>query len=215
MARLFSASPPRSSLSHHLDQPPRGLPPDRSGRSWRDRGRPRDSLRHRPAPVPDRGSRRRVSRQALFLLLNRRQYRLQPASISLRGEPRCAASSSAVRLCRRHPARPRSRPRGEGIHTAVVAKHQLPAGSMRHPDVAKALVRPRTGQEAKAIAGDRGIDAILDNIGPGNGVDNLGLLRPEGGLACIAGIPNLSVVTDLPYSISIHDIGLGEFWPTG
>jgi len=40
-------------------------------------------------------------------------------------------------------------------------------------------------------------------------VDNLGLLGPEGGLACIAGIPDLSVVPDLPYSISIHDIGLG------
>jgi hypothetical protein len=38
---------------------------------------------------------------------------------------------------------------------------------------------------------------------------NLGLLGPEGGLACIAGIPDLSVVPDLPYSISIHDIGLG------
>jgi NADPH:quinone reductase len=50
---------------------------------------------------------------------------------------------------------------------------------------------------------------IIDNIGPGNGVDNLGLLGPEGGLACIAGIPDLSVVPDLPYSISIHDIGLG------
>jgi NADPH2:quinone reductase len=64
-------------------------------------------------------------------------------------------------------------------------------------------------QRAKAIAGDRGIDAIIDNIGPGNGVNNLGLLGPEGGLACIAGIPDLSAVPDLPYSISIHDIGLG------
>jgi NADPH2:quinone reductase len=64
-------------------------------------------------------------------------------------------------------------------------------------------------QRAKTIAGDRGIDAIIDNIGPGNGVDNLGLLGPEGGLACIAGVPDLSVVPDLPYSISIHDIGLG------
>ena len=64
-------------------------------------------------------------------------------------------------------------------------------------------------QRAKAIAGDRGIDAVVDSIGPSNGVDNLGLLGPEGGLACIAGIPDLSVVPDLPYSISIHDIGLG------
>ena len=64
-------------------------------------------------------------------------------------------------------------------------------------------------QRAKAIAGDRGIDAIIDNIGPSNGVDNLSLLGPEGGLACIAGIPDLSVVPDLPYCISIHDIGLG------
>ena len=64
-------------------------------------------------------------------------------------------------------------------------------------------------QRAKAIAGNRGIDAAVDCIGPSNRVDNLGLLGPEGGLACIAGIPDLSVVADLPYSISIHDIGLG------
>lgn len=64
-------------------------------------------------------------------------------------------------------------------------------------------------QRAKAIAGNRGIDAVVDCIGPSNRVDNLGLLGPEGGLACIAGIPDLSVVADLPYSISIHDIGLG------
>jgi hypothetical protein len=64
-------------------------------------------------------------------------------------------------------------------------------------------------QRAKAIAGDRGIDAVVDCIGPSNRVDNLGLLGPEGGLACIAGIPDLPVVPDLPYSISIHDIGLG------
>jgi len=51
-------------------------------------------------------------------------------------------------------------------------------------------------QRAKAIAGDRGIDAIVGTIGPSNGVDNLGLLGPEGGLACIAGIPDLSVVPD-------------------
>ena len=64
-------------------------------------------------------------------------------------------------------------------------------------------------QRAKAIVGNRGIDAVVDCIGPSNRVDNLGLLGPEGGLACIAGIPDLSVVADLPYSISIHDIGLG------
>lgn len=64
-------------------------------------------------------------------------------------------------------------------------------------------------RRAKAIAGDRGIDTIIDDIGPSNGVDNLGLLGPEGGLACIAGIPDLSVLPDLAYSISIHDIGLG------
>ena len=40
----------------------------------------------------------------------------------------------------------------------------------------------------------------------------LGPLGPEGGLACIAGIPDSSIVPDLPYSISIHDIGWEAFW---
>ena len=76
--------------------------------------------------------------------------------------------------------------------------------SIPRPGVDEALVRV-----CATSLNPRGIDAIIDNIGPGNGVDNLGLLGPEGGLACIAGIPDLSVVPDLPYSISIHDIGLG------
>ena len=48
-----------------------------------------------------------------------------------------------------------------------------------------------------------GVDVagVIETLGEG--------LGPEGGLACIAGIPDLTVVPDLPYSISIHDIGLG------
>ncbi|HET9377167.1 MAG TPA: zinc-binding dehydrogenase [Chthoniobacterales bacterium] len=64
-------------------------------------------------------------------------------------------------------------------------------------------------QRARDIAGPRLFDAIIDTIGPKNGVDNLRLLGPEGGAAFIAGLPDLSGVDDLPYSIAIHDIGLG------
>ena len=64
-----------------------------------------------------------------------------------------------------------------------------------------------------AIAGDRGIDAIIDNIGPSNGVDNLGLLGPEGGLACIAGIrifPSyLIFLIPSQFTISVWE----ELWP--
>ena len=62
---------------------------------------------------------------------------------------------------------------------------------------------------AREIAGPRLFDGIIDTIGPKNSVDNLGLLAPEGGVAFIAGIPDLSGIDDLPYSIAIHDIGLG------
>ena len=64
-------------------------------------------------------------------------------------------------------------------------------------------------KRAQEIAGPRLFDAIIDTIGPKNGVDNLRLLAPEGGVAFIAGIPDLSPVADLPFSIAIHDIGLG------
>jgi NADPH:quinone reductase len=64
-------------------------------------------------------------------------------------------------------------------------------------------------ERARAIAGPRLFDAIIDTIGPKNGVDNLRLLAPEGGVAFIAGLPDLSRLDDLPYSIAIHDIGLG------
>lgn len=62
---------------------------------------------------------------------------------------------------------------------------------------------------AQEFAGPRLFDRIVDTIGPKNGVDNLRLLAPEGGIAFIAGIPDLSGIDDLPYSIAIHDIGLG------
>jgi NADPH:quinone reductase-like Zn-dependent oxidoreductase len=64
-------------------------------------------------------------------------------------------------------------------------------------------------ERAREIAGPRLFDAIIDTIGPKNGVDNLRLLAPEGGVAFIAGLPDLSSVDDLPYSVAIHDIGLG------
>jgi NADPH:quinone reductase len=62
---------------------------------------------------------------------------------------------------------------------------------------------------AREFAGPRLFDRIVDTIGPKNGVDNLRLLAPEGGVAFIAGIPDLSGIDDVPYSIAIHDIGLG------
>src|SRR6516165_9394363 len=64
-------------------------------------------------------------------------------------------------------------------------------------------------ERARQIAGPRLFDAIIDTIGPRNGVDNLRLLAPEGGAAFIAGIPDLSRIDELPYSVAIHDIGLG------
>src|SRR5258708_10269792 len=64
-------------------------------------------------------------------------------------------------------------------------------------------------ERAREIAGPRLFDAIIDTIGPKNGVDNLRLLGPEGGVAFIAGLPDLSRIDELPYSVAIHDIGLG------
>ena len=64
-------------------------------------------------------------------------------------------------------------------------------------------------ERARQIAGPRLFDAIIDTIGPRNGVDNLRLLAPEGGVAFVAGVPDLSRIDELPYSVAIHDIGLG------
>jgi NADPH2:quinone reductase len=50
----------------------------------------------------------------------------------------------------------------------------------------------------KEIVGDRGVDAIIDTVGPSNGIDNLRLLGPEGGLACIAGFPTFQLCQTFP-----------------
>lgn len=60
----------------------------------------------------------------------------------------------------------------------------------------------------------RGVDAVVDTIGSESATSNLKLLSFGGGLAAIAGRPNLDVVPPFRMAPSLHEIALGAAYFT-
>lgn len=99
------------------------------------------------------------------------------------------------------------------IGTASAANHErvkaLGADEMidyRNEDVA-ARVRD--------ITGGRGVDAVLDLVGPESATDNVHLLVHNGGLAYAAGGPDMSTVEPFTIAPSIHELALGAAYSNG
>lgn len=67
---------------------------------------------------------------------------------------------------------------------------------------------------AELTAG-RGVDAILDTVGPRVGSKAIGMLAFQGHLACCAGLPDLGSLQPLPRGIRISDIALGRAYIAG
>lgn len=76
----------------------------------------------------------------------------------------------------------------------------------RHPD---AVARIRSA------AGDSGIDAVVDAVGSANATAHLPLLNYSGGIACVAGRADLSVVPAFTTAPSVHEIALGAAYSAG
>ncbi|MFF6804510.1 zinc-binding dehydrogenase [Streptomyces sp. NPDC012616] len=67
----------------------------------------------------------------------------------------------------------------------------------------------------RELTGGRGVDAVVDTIGSESATVNLGLLVHGGGLAAIAGRPDLSVVPPFGMAPSVHEIALGAAYTVG
>jgi NADPH:quinone reductase len=67
----------------------------------------------------------------------------------------------------------------------------------------------------RELTGGRGVDAVVDTIGSESATANLGLLVHGGGLAAIAGRPDLSVVPPFGMAPSVHEIALGAAYTVG
>jgi NADPH:quinone reductase-like Zn-dependent oxidoreductase len=61
----------------------------------------------------------------------------------------------------------------------------------------------------------RGVDAILDTVGSNSATIGLGILAYGGGIACVAGLPDLSQMKSFGKALSVHDIALGGAYLEG
>lgn len=78
-------------------------------------------------------------------------------------------------------------------------------GADHHVDYAREDVATRVAELTRG----RGVDAILDTVGPSVGAKAIGMLAFQGYLACCAGLPDLTPLQPLPRGVQIADIALG------
>ncbi|MFD7134682.1 zinc-binding dehydrogenase [Streptomyces sp. NPDC059894] len=67
----------------------------------------------------------------------------------------------------------------------------------------------------RELTGGRGVDAVVDTVGPESAAANLTLLVHGGGLAAVAGRPDLAVVPPFTLAPSLHEIALGAAYSHG
>ncbi|MEY8038072.1 zinc-binding dehydrogenase [Saccharopolyspora cebuensis] len=67
----------------------------------------------------------------------------------------------------------------------------------------------------RELTGGRGVDAVVDTVGPESATANLRLLAHGGGLAAVAGRPDPTAVAPFTLAPSIHEIALGAAYSSG
>ncbi|MET8977915.1 zinc-binding dehydrogenase [Streptomyces sp. NPDC004539] len=67
----------------------------------------------------------------------------------------------------------------------------------------------------RELTGGRGLYAVVDTIGPDSATANLKLLAHGGGLAAVAGRPDLTAVPPFGMAPSVHEIALGAAYTVG
>jgi NADPH:quinone reductase-like Zn-dependent oxidoreductase len=83
---------------------------------------------------------------------------------------------------------------------------------------AEAVIDFRTediSTRVRELTDDRGLDAVVDTIGTDSATANLQLLVHGGGLAAIAGRPDLSAVPPFGMAPSVHEIAFGASYTVG
>jgi NADPH:quinone reductase-like Zn-dependent oxidoreductase len=100
---------------------------------------------------------------------------------------------------------------------ALAGARVLATASARNADHVRALgadeaIDYRTDDVAarvRALTGGRGVEAVVDTVGPDSATAHLGLLVHGGGLAAVAGRPDLTAVPPFTTAPSVHEIALG------
>lgn len=102
-----------------------------------------------------------------------------------------------------------------GAHVIALASHG-------HEDVmrlgASQVIDYRATEAAEQIraANDGcGLDAIVDAVSSASATRHLAMLTHAGGIACIAGVPDLHAISSFGISPSVHEISLGAAYSHG
>lgn len=77
------------------------------------------------------------------------------------------------------------------------------------PQRVRELTSSRESGERRGSRTDWGVDAVLDTVSSTSATENIQLLAHGGGIATIAGGPDLSVITPFTLAPSWHEISLG------
>lgn len=100
------------------------------------------------------------------------------------------------------------------VHSGHARAHVLALGAAEAID--------RTGADGADVAAlvrqltdARGVDAALDVVGRAHAADCVGLLQPEGALACVAGLPGLRRRPALSGALTLHEIAPAAAYRTG
>ncbi len=65
------------------------------------------------------------------------------------------------------------------------------------------------------LTGGRGVDYVIDTVGPDSATESLGVLAYGGQIACIAGLPDITMVTPFEKAFSVHELALGGAYLSG
>jgi NADPH:quinone reductase len=70
-------------------------------------------------------------------------------------------------------------------------------------------------ERARALTSGRGVDIVLDCVGSETAAEGLEALAFGGGIACVAGLPDLQGFAGFDRALSLHDISLGGAYIAG
>jgi NADPH:quinone reductase-like Zn-dependent oxidoreductase len=100
----------------------------------------------------------------------------------------------------------------------VLATAAAPGHERIHALGARAVIDYRTENVAtrvRALTDGRGVDAVIDTIGPDSATLALGLVVHGGGVACVGGRADLDVVPPFTTAVSVHEIAPGAAYSHG
>lgn len=108
------------------------------------------------------------------------------------------------------------------LATATGADVLATASAANHERVrslgARAVIDYRTEDVAtrvRALTDGRGVDAVIDTAGSESATAALGLVVHGGGVACVSGRADLSVIPPFTTAVSVHEIALGAAYSHG